>query len=76
MLIKDRKIDMNSWSIYFDYYCITQNLLCLSSSISMIKNIGFDNDATNTKNYDENFNYDYLFIQNYIQITFLLIKIF
>ncbi len=62
MLIKDRKIDMNSWSIYFDYYCITQNLLCLSSSISMIKNIGFDNDATNTKkNYDENFNYDYLF---------------
>lgn len=62
MLIKDKKIDMNSWSIYFDYYCITHNLLCLSSSISMIKNIGFDNDATNTKkNYDENFNYDYLF---------------
>ncbi len=58
MLLRDQKLNMNSWSIYFDYFCIKNNLLCLAPTISMIQNIGFDAEATNTNKKIEKYNYD------------------
>lgn len=38
--------DISSWSIFFDYNCYINKLLCVCPKFSIVKNLGFDNSGT------------------------------
>ena len=44
-----RKKDIDFWDIQLFYMLATNNNQCLIPSVNLVKNIGFDNDATHTK---------------------------